>query len=223
MTTPLRFAAALVAVIAVGLLAITLLKLPGSGATPTVTAGQSATPATTPSPNASATQRAIEPSSTPVAAAPGAAFPSGVIPAGTYHSVAFTPTVVVTLPDGWSYRYQDAQGLILARGGLLLFFTHEAATVTPAALGQLPAGETAAPVTLGQYAGFAAGPGPGGATLLTDSGLRPWDSDPSSVTWSWVVGVEGRPLGIVLNGPPDEATAALPEVRAFLATLGVAP
>lgn len=178
--------------------------------------------APSPSPGPTATNRpspTAEPTPTIGPTPPGTAFPSGVMPAGTYRSVAFQPTVVLTVPDGWTHRYQDQEGLVLTKGDLALYFTHSAAAVDAVGIGHL-ADASPQPVTLGPFAGLVAGPGAAGGTIFIDSGLRAWDSPIGSVFWAWVVDVGGRPLSIQLNGPPASVSSALPAVQAMLGTLG---
>lgn len=218
--TPIRLVAAIAIFAVAGFAALSLFKAPAIGPNPTPSPTVLVSPTTTPT---------STPAPSPTAPTPGAEFPSGVIPPGTYHSTRFAPVVVVTLPKGWTELYEDAEGLVLTKGTIEIYFTHAAAAVSARELNLLMNGGTGVPsaspgpVTLGSYAGFQAGPGDGGGTIFIDSGLRAWDSAPGSLVWGWVVDMDGRALSIEFTGPADEATAALGEVRAILDTLGQAP
>ena len=215
-----RAAIAAAAVVVVALIGIQLLPRNPS------TLGSS------PSPGPSATvgptgQASAAPAASASVAAPGVAYPVGLVAAGTYHTTAFTrPVVTMTVPTGWTRKADDREVFALSRGELVLAFVHGAEVV---------AGPSSSPVTLGRSDGFAAyppdatGPEPtvearrNGPTLYIDEGLRPYDTRIGSLTWMWSVTVDGLPLTIKFNGPPVEARAALGEVEAMLATLGMAP
>ncbi len=211
--TQVRLIAAIAIFAVAGFAAVNLFKAPPIGPSPT------------PSPTvlvSASTPPSATPSASPTPTAFGAAFPSGILSAGTYHSTRFAPIVALTVPEGWTRLYEDAEGLVLTKGKIEIYFTHGAAAVSVDQLAHLAVGNPS-PVTLGAYAGLSAGPADGGGTIFIDSGLRAWDSAVGSLVWGWLVDVDGRPLSIQLTGPADQATAALADVQAILGTLGQAP
>jgi hypothetical protein len=213
----------LAGIAAVVVLAVVAVNLFGRGLGPAANGTPSPEASRTPEPSATslASPTTLASTAAPSAAAlPGSKF-SGALAAGTYHSTRFSPAVVITVPDGWRLEVEDSEVLVIKRDNLELAFTHNAATVSAAGANDLAAG-TPTSVTLGLYQGFKSGPADGMRFIFlteTGSGPRPVAG---SLTWGWVVDVHGRALSIQLNGPGDEATAALPEVEAILATLGAA-
>jgi len=174
----------------------------------------SAPPSSTPSPRATSV-----PSPTP--SLPGSAFAAGPLAAGTYHSTAFTPYVVATLPDGWARAGEDRELLRLKRGNAELGFAHNAAAVAPADAHGTNRGDPNAPtpVTLGAFSGFETSTTETEGTLYIDEGLRAYDAPPGTSLHTWVLDVDGRVLTILLTAPTAEIDAALDDARAVLETL----
>ena len=155
-----------------------------------------------------------------------APFPAGDVPAGTYHASIYTPTIAVTLPDGWSRGLEDSEVLTLRKGGVTLAFTRMATATSAVGLAKaLGASDPAsldhppAAVTLPSYSGFAAGFDGGGGTLWLTESLQAFDAAPTDAVRSWALDVRGRPVTVDVVGPPAEVEAVLPEVEAMLGSL----
>ncbi len=149
----------------------------------------------------------------------------GAIDAGTYYSTHFHPTVMVTVPDGWTRRNEDGEVVAMSKGELTLAISKRATDVSAdglaKALGKNSADALAdapEPATLGAHKAFR-GRIDGGGTLWFSEGLDPHDSKPGSEVRAWVVDVDGKPLTIQLDGPKAKVLDVLPEIETMLSTM----
>ncbi len=149
----------------------------------------------------------------------------GPLDAGTYYSTRFHPTVMVTVPDGWTRRNEDGEVVAMSKGALTLAVTKRATDVSAdglaKALGKNSADALAdapEPATFGGHKAFR-GRIDGGGTLWFSEGLDPHDSRPGSEVRAWVVDVNGKPLTIQLDGPKADVLDVLPEIETMLATM----
>jgi hypothetical protein len=148
--------------------------------------------------------------------------------AGTYYSERFTPTVLTTVPEGWSRTFEDSEVLALVKDGVTLAFDKRALEATAdgvaAALGALDASGLPAPpeaVTLGQYKGFSGRQDSGGTLWLTDA-LLAHDAKPGDEVRAWVLDLGAkRALTVHVDGPPKAVARLQPEIEAMLASLQV--
>ena len=153
-------------------------------------------------------------------------FNAGELSASAHYSRVFFPTVVVSLPAGWTLMIEDRDVLAVTKGSLTLAFDREAADATKnnlfratwlASLGDplVPA----SPVTLGRFSGFwTLVHGQQGYLWITEAKVV-HEAGPDSEIAAWLVNVTGSGLTIHLDGPAADVQAALPEVLAILDTL----
>ena len=217
MSNPLKVVLAAVLVMAVVVAGSLLLQ---RQTTLPVAASPSPSLLASPSPAASAPSPRATPVPSPTPSLPGSPFTAGPLAAGTYHSTAFTPDVIATLPDGWARAGEDRELLRLKRGNAELGFAHNAAAVTPSDAHGTNRGDPNAPipVTLGAFSGFETATTETEGTLYIDEGLRAFDAPPGSGLHTWVIDVDGRPLTIMLSAPVAEIDAAVNDARAVLET-----
>ncbi|MBA2719321.1 MAG: hypothetical protein H0U52_08805 [Chloroflexi bacterium] len=195
-----------------------------SPSTPAASGAASASASVGPSASASRSPSQLASIAPSSSAAPGSAFAPGPVAAGTWHTPIFRPTVVLTMPDGWTRTREDRELFGLRLGKADLAFTHTAPSLALDVVHRTNQADPddPTPVTLGAYTGFqTALTVPGRATMYFDEGSRAYDTSVGDSLKTWVVDVDGRPLSIYLSGPTADVQAALPAAEAILATLGM--
>ena len=155
---------------------------------------------------------------------------SGPLPAGTYHTTSLSPTLAITLGDGWTRHIEYADALSFRRGGLSFGLNRNATSLGPDGVAQTLGRRDPAslpspprPVSFASYAGYTGEDTGRSMTVWYTDGLAPIDSRASDLVRTWVLDAEDSPITAYLVGPPDAVEAATAEIERALGSLVVRP